>query len=141
MAISIYLVEDHPLIQRVLHEALHRLLKLHVCGVATTAHEALTQIPGQCVDLVLVDVSLPDMNGIELVKLLHAQQPTLPCVMLSGHQELSYVQRALAVGARGYIAKGNPLELKQAIGQVLAGTIYLSEPLRQSTTGKLVADG
>ncbi len=131
MTTSIYIVEDHTLVQRILSEVLKRLLKLHVAGVATTGQEALYQIPIQWVDLVLVDVSLPDMDGIDLVEQLHRQQPALPCVMLSAHQESGYVQRALAAGARGYIAKGNPLELKEAIGQVLQGVIYLSEPIRQ----------
>lgn len=131
MTTNIYIVEDHPLVQRILSEVLKRLLKMHVAGMATSGQEALNQLPIQWVDLVLVDVSLPDMDGIDLVKQLHRQRPSLPCVMLSAHQEISYVQRALAAGARGYIAKGNPLELKDAIGQVLEGVIYLSEPLRQ----------
>lgn len=131
MTTSIYLVEDHPLVQRILSEVLKRLLKMHVAGVSTTGQKALHQIPTQWVDLVLIDVSLPDMDGIDLVKHLHRQQPALPCVMLSAHQEHCYVQRAIAAGARGYIAKGNPLELEDAIGQVLQGVVYLSEPLRQ----------
>lgn len=133
MAANIYIVEDHPLMQRMLREVVNRLPNLYVSGVAASAQEALEQIPPTGIDLVLVDVSLPDLNGIELVRALHAQQPALPCLMLSGHQESSYVQRALAAGARGYIAKGNPLELRDAIEHVLQGGTYLSESLRQNT--------
>jgi len=130
MQANIYIIEDHPLMQRMMCEFINRIPDLHVCGVAATAQEALAQIPALVVEVVLVDVSLPDMSGIDLVKSLRTAQPALACLMLSGHQEQSYVQRALTAGARGYIAKGNPMELKDAIHQVLQGEIYLSKPLR-----------
>lgn len=130
MGANIYIVEDNPLMQRMMCEIINRIPDLQVCGVAATAQEALDQIPAISVELALIDVSLPDMNGIDLVKTLHARQPTLACLMLSGHQEQSYVQRALTAGARGYVAKGNPIELQDAIHQVLQGEIYLSGPLR-----------
>ncbi|MCE7985328.1 MAG: DNA-binding response regulator [Caldilinea sp. CFX5] len=139
MQANIYLVEDHPLMLRMTAEFINRMPDLQVCGTAATAQEALTDLPTATVDLVLVDVSLPDMDGIQLVSALRSQQPALRCLMLSGHQEQSYVQRALAVGARGYIAKGNPLELIDAIRRVLKGDIYLSAALRtlayEVTTG------
>lgn len=128
---NIYLVEDHPLLQRMLREVIARWPELQVCGGATTAHAALVQLPTLAIDLMLVDVSLPDRNGIELVELILRQRPALPCVMLSGHQEHSYVQQALVAGARGYIAKGNPLELRDAINQVLQGRLYVSPSLRK----------
>lgn len=130
MAANIYLIEDHPLMQRMMAEFINRMPDLQMCGMAATAQEALAQLPTATVDLVLVDVSLPDMDGIHLVSELHEQQPALRCLMLSGHQEQGYVQRALAAGARGYLAKGNPLELVNAIQRVLQGEIYLSESLR-----------
>lgn len=130
MTANIYLIEDHPLMQRMISEFIKRMPDLQVCGMAATAQEALAQLPSLAADLVLVDVSLPDMDGIHLVSELLEQQPTLYCLMLSGHQEHSYVQRALAVGARGYLAKGNPLELINAIQRVLHGELYLSESLR-----------
>ncbi len=130
MQANIYLIEDHPLMQRMTCEFINRMADLHVCGMAATAKDALDHLPTLMVDLVIVDVSLPDMDGINLVSTLHTKEPTLRCLMLSGHQEQSYVERALAVGARGYVAKGNPLELIDAIRRVLKGEIYLSAALR-----------
>jgi len=130
MQANIYLIEDHPLMQRMTSEFINRMTDLHVCGTAATAKDALDQLPTLKVDLVIVDVSLPDMNGIHLVSVLHSKQPTLRCLMLSGHQERNYVERALAAGACGYIAKGNPLELIEAIRRVLKGESYLSKTLR-----------
>jgi CheY-like chemotaxis protein len=130
MSATIYIIEDHPLVQEMLGEFINQIPDLHVCGMAATAREALAQIPTLAVDLVVVDVSLPDMDGIQLVSELHTRQPTLRCLMLSGHQERGYVQSALAAGACGYVAKGNPMEIVMAIHQVLKGEIYLSPTLR-----------
>lgn len=94
--------------------------------------EQQTQEPLLAVDLVIVDVALPAMNGIDLVAALHERFPTLPCLMLSGHTELNYVRRALDVGARGYVMKGDPFALPEAVRTVLAGEIYLSEEVRQN---------
>lgn len=129
MDTNVYIVEDHPLMQRMTQELISRMTNLQVCGVAATAQEALAQLPAAEVALVLVDVSLPDMSGIDLVRQLRTQHPELRCLMLSGHQEQSYVKRALAAGACGYIAKGNPFELRDAIAQVLQGEIYLTKAL------------
>lgn len=129
MSANIYITEDHPLVAEMLGEYINAMPDLQVCGAATTAQAALAQIPTLAVDLVLLDVSLPDIDGLTLLETLLAQQPTLRCLMLSGHQEAKYVQRALAVGARGYVAKGNPPELVNAIRQVLTGQIYLSPSL------------
>lgn len=129
MPSTIYIAEDHPLVAEMLGEFINALPDLHVCGAATTAQAALAQIPTLAVDLVIIDVSLPDMDGIDLLATLLAQQPTMRCLMFSGHQEHTYVERALALGARGYVAKGNPPELVNAIHQVLTGEIYLSPSL------------
>ncbi len=129
---QIYVIDDHLLIQQMVAEIISRSDDLAVCGVAATAAGALLYLRKATVnvDLALVDISLPDMNGIELVATLLVEHPALSCLMLSGHQEIKYIQESLAAGARGYIAKGNPREITNAIRQVLSGEIYLSEPIR-----------
>lgn len=126
MPTNIYITEDHPLVAEMLGEFINATPGLQVCGAATTAQAALAQIPTLAVDLVLIDVSLPDMDGLTLLETLLARQPTLRCLMFSGHQERDYVARALTLGARGYVAKGNPPELITAIRTVLTGEVYLS---------------
>lgn len=127
---QIYIVDDHALVQTMLRDFISAMPGLHVCGGALTAGEALAQIPTLPVDLAIVDIALPDFDGLQLVEKLRAQQPTLRCLMYSGHQERGYVQRALAAGAVGFVAKGNPAELITAIRTVLAGDLYLSPALR-----------
>lgn len=131
--INIYIIEDHPLFRRLLYEFIDKLPGMSVCGVVSSGQEALEQIPQVNPDLVLVDLRLPDMDGIEVVSQLPAARPALPAVILSAHTESLYVDRALAVGARGYLLKGDPLELESAIRHVMAGEIYLSPQLRERT--------
>lgn len=127
----IFIVEDHAIVRQMLGEFLARL-DIEVCGVAESGEEALERLSGSAApdvveaDLVLIDVSLPGMTGIDLAGKLQAQRPSLPSLMYSGHREMVYVKRALAAGARGYLVKGNPRELEGAIDQVLDGKTYVS---------------
>jgi DNA-binding NarL/FixJ family response regulator len=132
MATRIYIVEDHCLMRQVLREMIDKVPGLEVCGVAASAEEALAGLNGAEVDVALIDISLPQMSGAELVAVLRARWPALRCLILSGHNEASYVKHGLAAGAQGYILKGNPAELQEGIASVLAGNRYLSEPLRPS---------
>ncbi len=126
---SILIVEDHSL----LVSALLRLLQEHggyeVPEVASSAEQALEQLPRLKVDLVLVDISLPRMNGIELVSKIRRKYPRLPCLMLSGHASPQYVERSLRAGARGYVLKEDVPGIILAIQKVLQGGTYLSRGL------------
>lgn len=125
-----FIVEDHPLMRGMLADFVAALPDLHVSGTARSAEEALTLLPGSA-ELVLVDIALPGISGIELIQEVRARWPHLVCLACSGHDELSYVQRALAAGARGYVAKGDPVELSDAIERVLRGHSYVSAALRE----------
>lgn len=127
---SIFLVEDHAIFAQAIRRLLHEKGHLDVVAVAGSAEEALEKIPALEVDLVLVDVSLPQRSGISLVLLLHQQYPTLPCVMLSGHMSPHYVRSSLEAGARGYLIKDRAEGILIGIQRVLEGEIYVSEELR-----------
>jgi len=129
--LKLLVVEDNAILAVTLERFLRKQGNLSVAAVAPTAEAALEELSNLEVDLVLVDVALPTMNGIDLVGILQKQYPDLPCVMLSGHNGIDYVGRALAAGARGYILKGNPFAIVAAVERVLAGEIYLSEELRK----------
>jgi DNA-binding NarL/FixJ family response regulator len=106
-----------------------------VCGAAPTGEEALEQLATVAADLVLVDLALPGMNGIDLIQALQVRQPDLPCLILSGHSEVPYIRQALEVGARGYVLKGNPPEILEAIQAVGNGGIYLSAAIQAKLAG------
>lgn len=130
MAVSIYIVEDHAFMRAALVDFIEDLPDLQVAGAVETAEEALEQLSNASVDLVLVDVRLPGMDGIQLVDELTGQRSELRCLMLSGHGEEAYVEQALEAGAQGYLVKGNPDEIPEAIDRVLGGGAYFSESLR-----------
>lgn len=127
---SILLVEDHAIFATALMRVLRERGHLDVVDVAKSAEQALEKIPNLAVDLVLVDVSLPQKSGISLVLVLHEKYPELPCVMLSGHQSAHYARSSLAAGARGYLVKDHAEEILEGIQRVLQGEIYVSEDVR-----------
>ncbi len=103
---------------------------LKVLAQADNARQAIEIVSKQKFDLALLDISLPDKNGLELMKDLRALQPDLPILIVSMHDELVYAERVLRGGGRGYIMKQEGGEkFIRAIRQVLAGQIYVSEKM------------
>jgi DNA-binding NarL/FixJ family response regulator len=136
---TILLVEDHAGFARALRSMLTQNPSLQIVAVAESAEAALSYLRGASVDLVLVDYSLPDMNGITLVETLHRDFPDLSCAMISGHLSLQHARRALEAGARGYMIKDNPLGILSGIPHILRGEIYVSEELRNLGSNDLLA--
>ena len=130
MPTRIYIVEDHPIMRETLQDYLALQPDLEICGMAESAEAASEMLEAASPDLVLVDLSLPGRSGLDLVEEVQQRWGT-PCVILSGHGERTYVGRALACGARGYVLKGRPQDLPAAIAHVLEGGTYLSDTLRQ----------
>lgn len=128
---TILMVEDHAPLAQILIRFLREKGNMEVVAVARTGKEALAQLPELTVDIVLVDVSLPAMSGIDLVGILSETYPDLPCMMLSGHRRHTYVKRALDAGARGYVTKDNVSAILEGVRSVLKGEIYLSDDVRE----------
>ena len=135
---SILLVEDHPGFAKALRTMLAQNPGLLIVAVAESGEAAQKYLREAMVDLVLVDYSLPDVSGISLVEALLAEHPDLVCAMLSGHLSLQHAQRALEVGARGYMIKDNPLGILSGIPRILKGKIYISEELRGLSSNDLL---
>jgi DNA-binding NarL/FixJ family response regulator len=133
----VFIVEDHEAVRWVLRKFIQLSPDLSLCGEASSAEDALAQIPDSRPQLVLVDVSLPGMNGIELIRILHKKYPDMLLLVLSGHDESVYAIMALRAGARGYAMKGETEKLREAIRCVLNGDIYLSEKLQGLLDGSL----
>jgi len=114
-----------------LREGLLRLIGqqpgCQVCGEAETVSQALDAILETAPDLVVTDISLPDKNGLELIKDLQVRVPGLPVLVFSMHDEMLYAERVMRAGAKGYLMKGTSIEqLADAISCVLSGGVYLS---------------
>ena len=127
---NLLLVEDHPIFAGALLEVLEKRDDLHVVQVVDSAEEALRLIPGLVFDLIVVDVSLPNMNGIDLVGKLTQMYPSILCLVISGHLSDLYLRRSLAAGARGYAIKDSATGIIEGIYQVMRGEIYISKELR-----------
>lgn len=136
---SIFLVEDHAGFAQALNSMLSQNQNLKIVAVAGTAQEALEQLPDLKVDLALIDFSLPDMTGLNLLERLHHEYPDLRCAILSGHLLPQHARRALDVGARGYLIKDNPMEIVTGIQSMLRGEIYVSQQLRDTNSTDLLA--
>src|SRR5215216_3235463 len=137
---SILLVEDHAGFAKALLSMLAQNPSLQVVAVAESGEAALRYLRDSNVDLVLVDYSLPDMSGINLIEALQVQHLGLPCAMLSGHLSRQHARRALELGARGYLIKDNPVGILAGIPRILKGEIYVSEELRSLGSNDLLTD-
>jgi len=127
--INVFLVEDNRYVADAVDGLLGTYDDIHLAGVAVTGEEALTALPPTGIDIVLIDLALPGMNGIDLIVALRRTRPELPCVILSAHREDNYITQALAAGARGYITKELPLAIAEGIERVVTGEVYLSPDL------------
>ena len=130
--ISILLVEDHEVFAKALLRVLGGNQDLNVVAVLQSAEKALEQLPDLKIDLVLADVSLPHMNGIQLVGELREKYPDLRCAVLSGHLAPEYVQRAMDAGAHGYMVKDNPAGILEGIQHIMNGDVYVSKEVGDS---------
>ena len=127
-ASRVMIVDDHPMTRDGLVHLIDRETDLVVAWQAENAAQALQTAVAEQPDLALVDITLPDKGGIDLIKDLKAVRPEMKVLVVSMHDESLYAERALRAGARGYITKQEGgAKLMQAIRQVLAGQIYVSE--------------
>src|SRR5246127_1974868 len=126
----IFIVDDHPMTRAGLTHLINHQPDILACGEAENAAEALDLFHVSQPDLMLIDITLPDKSGLELIKDAKAIRPDLPILVISMHDESLYADRVLRAGARGYITKHEGGDkLMGAIRQVLNGRIYVSESM------------
>jgi DNA-binding NarL/FixJ family response regulator len=136
---KIFLVDDHPIVRRGLAQLIDNEPDLTVVGQGEDAYQSLRAIRDALPDLVLVDVSLKDSDGIELLKEIKAQWPDLPVLVLSMHDESLYAERALRAGAGGYIMKQEaPQVLLTAMRTVMSGQVYVSGKMSATLLHRMV---
>ena len=130
---KVLIVDDHPIVRQGLRLMIDEEPDLKVCGEAQSEREARIAIRDLEPDVVIVDISLVQGDGLELVRDVHAHHPELPMLVLSMHDELIYAERLLAAGASGYIMKQAASDqLLVALRRVLAGERYVSESLAEN---------
>jgi DNA-binding NarL/FixJ family response regulator len=126
----VLIVDDHPIVRQGLKRMIESETDLTVCGEAENEAQARRAIRELNPDIVIVDLSLEQGDGLELVRDVHAHHPDVPMLVLSMHDETIYAERLLAEGASGYIMKQAAADqLLHALRTVLSGDTYLSDTL------------
>lgn len=136
----ILLVDDHPLVRERLAEIVNREADLIVSGEAEDRHEAIEAILAKPPDLVIVDLTLKNSDGLELIKDIRARWPKMRMLVVSMHDESLYAERVIRAGAMGYITKQEATRrILSAIRRVLTGSIYLNEKIANRLLSRLTA--
>ncbi|MFT3734309.1 response regulator transcription factor [Viridibacterium curvum] len=139
--IRVLIADDHAIIRHGLKQILSDTEDLEVVAEADGGVKALQVLRNTQSDVVLMDVSMPDRNGIDTLKLIKKEFPRLPVLMLSMHPEEQYAVRALRAGAAGYLSKqGAPEQLVTAIRQVAAGKKYVSAAVAEELANAIGED-
>lgn len=105
MTYTVFVIEDHPVIRDVYRQLIARVPELEICTEATTGAEALDQLTRHTPDIILLDLMLPDIRGVALLKEIKLRYPLIPVIVISGEEENVFKQLALATGANYYIDK------------------------------------
>src|SRR5262245_45120529 len=127
MSIKILIVDDHPLVRQGLIGLLSTQSDFEVCGEASGIADARFQADSQKPDVAIIDLTLEDGSGIELIKYLNETHPELKLLVLTMHDELVFAERALRAGAMGYVNKQEVSRtIVKAIREILEGKLYLS---------------
>ena len=139
--IRVLIVDDHAIVRRGLRQIVAETDDIVVNGEAETGSHAIKIARQEPFDVMLLDISLPDKNGIEVLKQIKKEQPRLAVLMLSMHAEREFAVRALKAGASGYLTKQSaPAQLVTAIRQVAAGKKYVSPALAEELANALGVD-
>lgn len=134
--IDVLIVEDHAIVREGLKRILADAPEVRVAGEAASGTEAIGLVRSGRWDLVLLDISLPGANGLEVLRAVKAHDPKLPVLVLSMYPEDQYALRMLKAGAAGYLTKeGAPGRLVAAVRQVAAGGEYLSTGRNEKRNG------
>lgn len=138
-ATRILVIEDHDVMRYGLTQLIHTIPSLEVVGAVSTGALGLQFLRENPIDVVMLDLSLPDCHGLNLIRQIRKRYTHIAMLVLSMHEELGYTERAFAAGAQGYVTKtADPSCVLEALQKVANGGVYISDALKerliQSTT-------
>ena len=139
--IQVLIADDHAILRRGLAQIITEASDMQICAEAETGAQVIKLVRQHRVDVVLLDITMPDRNGLDTLKQLKKEKPKLAVLMLSMHPEETYALRAIKAGASGYLTKQSaPALLVTAIRQVARGRRYISPAVAEELAGT-IADG
>jgi two-component system nitrate/nitrite response regulator NarL len=140
--IKLLVADDHPVVRKGLQSCLSRQGRLKIVGEAADGEEALRQTRELSPDVVLMDISMPGMNGLAVTEVLRKEAPRIKVLVLSVHSNKDYIFRVIQAGAHGYVSKeAPPEELLRAIETVHAGEPFFSEEIARAALSEFVNSG
>jgi len=129
---QVFIVDDHPIFRRGLKQLINEEPDLEVCAEADNVFSATTSLRSIKPDIAVVDITLNDTSGLEIIKFMHDNRMNIPSLVLSMHDEKIFAERAIKSGAMGYIMKQEMAkQVAKAIRHVLSGKIYLSDEMNE----------
>jgi DNA-binding NarL/FixJ family response regulator len=135
----VLVVDDHPIVREGIRRMVERQPDMEVSFESDNAQEALAALETTPCDFAIMDISLKGRSGIELIKDIRARRLSVPILVLSIHDDVTYAERALAAGAQGYIIKNEaPEQIVSAIHKILAGAVYVSASLQSRLLDNLL---
>ena len=139
--IKIFIADDHPVVRKGLKEIIEEIPDMVVGGEASTGQEALEKVRKSDFDIVVLDISMPGISGLDILKQLKSEKPELSILVLSMYPEEQYAVRVLRAGASGYLTKESaPEELIAAIRKASKGGKYISSSLAEKLAFDLETD-
>lgn len=136
---QLLVVDDHPIVRHGIVQLLNRQPDMEVVAEADDAESALNHLRERSFSLIVTDISLPGLSGLDLIRRVNATKDAPPMLVLSMHEESVYAERALTAGARGFVMKQEaPDKLVAAVRKLLAGGIYLSPQMEERMLMTLV---
>jgi len=139
--IRVLIADDHAVVRQGLKQILGDTPEMVVAGEATTGQEVLDKVRAEAWDVVILDISMPDHSGLDILKQLRSERPKLPVLVLSMHSEDQYAMRVLKAGASGYLTKDSaPDELVKAVRKVVRGGRYVSAFLAEKLAFEIGTD-
>ena len=141
MKIRVMLAEDHRMVREVIGKILGAESDIEIVGETSSGVETLSTLGEVTPDVLVLDIGLPDINGIEIAHQIAKRYPTVRILALSGHSETIYIEEMLKAGARGYVVKSAGLsELISAVRVVAGGGCYVSPEVSRALVGRIQSD-
>lgn len=136
--IRVFLVDDHPAIREAIRDTIDDTIDMEICGETSSSDEAFRQIEEVDPDVAIIDISLNDAHGLDLVQNIRAQYPEVQTIVFSMYDENVYAERAIRAGAAGYLMKSEPTKnIVEAVRSVHDGEVYLSRRMASRILNKV----